>query len=224
MKLPKDIIELIKAKDMLLKERLQGGNLDKSQKELKEIQCKIDEGIMSFKLKKRKKLRTKLLKEDPTRKRFWRFLKQQSQTAGKISAVLYNNEMVFDQENIEEAVLDHFGGIFDGKREPIIEPPTQPPLDHEQSSDCSKFESEVCAPYTMEELDEILDSLPNGKAAGVDNVPNELLKNSNFTFRLYLLTFLNKIMDLGEVPEELNTGKCMLIYKVLLKILIVVTK
>ena len=56
MKLPKDIIELIKAKDKLIKVKLQGGNLDQSQTELKRIQCKIDEGIMSFKLKKRKNL------------------------------------------------------------------------------------------------------------------------------------------------------------------------
>ena len=66
----------------------------------------------------------------------------------------------------------------------------------------------------MAELDELLSCLKNGKAAGVDNVPNELLKNTKFKFRTYLLTFLNKIIEIGEVPEELNIGKCMLVYKV----------
>ena len=66
----------------------------------------------------------------------------------------------------------------------------------------------------MDELDILLDGLPNSKAAGIDNVPNELLKNSSITFRIYLITFLNKILEVGEVPQELNVGKCMLVYKV----------
>ena len=41
------------------------------------------------------------------------------------------------------------------------------------------------------------------------------MKNSSLKFRQYLLIFLNKIMEEGVVPEALNSGKCMLIYKVI---------
>ena len=44
-------------------------------------------------------------------------------------------------------------------------------------------------------------------------MPNELLKNGSTRFKQYLLEFLNKILEEGVVPEALNTGKCMLIYK-----------
>ena len=76
------------------------------------------------------------------------------------------------------------------------------------------FESIVCAQYTLSELNQILGDLPNGKASGYDAVPNELLKNTGDQFKNYLLVFLNRIMDDGIVPEELNKGKCMLIHKV----------
>ena len=45
-------------------------------------------------------------------------------------------------------------------------------------------------------------------------IPNELLKNSSSKFQQYLLEFLNKILKEGMVPEALNTGKCILVYKV----------
>ena len=76
------------------------------------------------------------------------------------------------------------------------------------------FEDEVCPPYTFIELEEELSSLPNGKASGYDGVPNELMKNSGYGFRLYLMKFLNKILSAGGLPPDLNIGKCMLIHKV----------
>ena len=139
--------------------------------------------------------------------------------------------MVFRQDEIEEAVMDHFTEIFKGQRVPVFYPDegpdqvdiamaeieqilSQSPLNFEEK----QFESEVCSPFTIAELDQTLDSLPNGKAAGTDNIPNELLKHSNLKSRLYLQTFLNKIISDGEVPEDLNLGKCMLIFKVLLSL------
>ena len=48
----------------------------------------------------------------------------------------------------------------------------------------------------------------------LNRIPNELLKNSSSMFQQYLLQFFNKIMEDGIVPEALNTGKCILVYKV----------
>ena len=60
----------------------------------------------------------------------------------------------------------------------------------------------------------MLDHLPSNKAAGTDNISNELLKNTNLVSRLYIQEFVNQILLEGEVPEELKIGKCVLIYKV----------
>jgi hypothetical protein len=45
-------------------------------------------------------------------------------------------------------------------------------------------------------------------------IPNELLKNCSYNFKQFLLVFLNRILEDGAVPEALNIGKCMLIFKV----------
>ena len=140
--------------------------------------------------------------------------------------------MVFEQHEIEEAVLGHFSSIFEAKRVPVyssvgVQDQVQLTImELEQilskegpEYEENQFESKVCPAYTFTELEQILADLPDGKAAGVDNISNELLKHSSFQSKLYLQTFLNKIIHDGEVPVELNQGKCMLIFKVLTQIL-----
>ena len=136
--------------------------------------------------------------------------------------------MVFEQSEIEEVVLKHFGTFFEGKRVPIY--PAGEVADQTSITlgelekilanpgpnvKTDEFEAKICSPFTYTELVNTLNSLPNGKAAGYDNIPNEMLRHTNYNSRLYLQTFLNQIISDGEVPPDLNLGKCMLIYKVL---------
>ena len=111
------------------------------------------------------------------------------------------------QNLIEEAVIDHFGNIFNGTVNPDSNP-TQGPDDDEipagttQAADIeTKYESRVCAPMTMTELQCILEKLPNEKSSGYDQIPGEFLKNAGLQFKRYLLLFYNKIIDDGEVPS-----------------------
>ena len=135
--------------------------------------------------------------------------------------------MVFEQSEIEEAVLDHFTSIFEGKRVPVYT--AQEPADQVELALLEidqllsgmpkgykedEFEDLVCSPFLFSELETCLQQLPSGKAAGIDNIPNELLKHSSQHSKYYLQTLLNKILLDGEVPPDLNKGKCMLIYKV----------
>ena len=83
---------------------------------------------------------------------------------------------------------------------------------HDVSPD--KFEDIVCSPISLTELDLLLGKLGNGKISGYDQIPNELLQHSSPHFKQYLLAFLNKIIESGLVPQSLNVGKCVLIYKV----------
>ena len=135
--------------------------------------------------------------------------------------------MVFEQSEIESAILSHFASVFEAKRVPIhVE---NDPVDHIELSlreldqilsletpsfKEDQFESMICSPFTFIELERTLSDLPNGKAAGADNLANELLKNSSYQSKFYLQSFLNKVIQDGEVPVELNRGKCMLVFKV----------
>lgn len=135
--------------------------------------------------------------------------------------------MVFEQTEIESAVLDHFATVFEGQRVPVFTDTgsvDQVELaKHEIDQLLSgmptgykedEFESLICSPFSFVELESCLGDLPGGKASGVDNIPNELLKHSSQKSKLYLQSLLNKILEDGDVPSELNKGKCMLIYKV----------
>ena len=48
----------------------------------------------------------------------------------------------------------------------------------------------------------------------ISRIPNELLKNGSFKLKQFLLVILNQILEDGIVPQALNIGKCILIYKV----------
>ena len=232
-KLPRSLITKIQDKNQLSKRVQEAVTLGHDsvpvlRARLIKMKIEIKDIFTSMKLRRRYKLRSKLLLGDPSRKKFWRFLKHHVKSAGSITGAYDNSgKMVFQQDQVESAILDHFSRIFAAQREPVftdIEHPDMVSLSIQEidnildsyPSDCAenKFEEEVCAPYTLTELSQILGDLPSSKAAGIDQIPNELLKNCSFKFKQYLLSFLNQMLEEGRVPEALNTGKCMLIHKV----------
>ena len=125
-KLPISIISKLKEKNALAYNLHSSRHLMAAQ-EVIQCQHKIDtmkdaikDTIFTHKLHCRHKLRSKLLLADPTRKKCWRFLKGQIKSAGNISATYdKTGKMVFDQHEIKEAVVEHFGTIFRGERCPI---------------------------------------------------------------------------------------------------------
>ena len=234
IKLPQKIIKLIQTKNALARQHhsavknLHPVEADKLLLEVQALKDQVKESISEVKFGRRQRLRTKLLKADPTRRKFWRFLQQQIKTAGTITALTdKNGKMVFEQHEVEDVVLHHFGFIFEGTRHPVHDPP--PLLNQEEiciselelilgqtlpTTNPAQFEEEVCPPYTFLELNQMLQKLPRGKSSGYDRLSNELLMNTSLKFRHYILIFLNKILQDGKVPKDLNIGKCMLIYKV----------
>ena len=88
--------------------------------------------------------------------------------------------MVFDEGEIKERVLEHFTEAFKGQRTPafsdhaaheahIEAEVSSSKIPQETSSfSPSQFEDRVCSPYSFVELCEIVDSLPDGKAAGMN--------------------------------------------------------
>ena len=93
LSLPKDIIGKIHVKNQLSR-ALHGGPSLKTPQEIQRLQLDLDEQkqeirdcISDYKIRRRHRLRSKLLRADPSRKRFWRFLKSQIKAAGQISAL-----------------------------------------------------------------------------------------------------------------------------------------
>ena len=195
-KLPRSLISKIHAKNELSKRVHEAGihgqdSVPVLRARLTQMKIEIKDIFTSMKLQRRFKLRSKLLLGDPCRKKFWRFLKHQVKSAGSITGAYDNSgQMVFQQDQVESAILDHFSRIFAAQREPVftnIEHPDMVGLSIQEiddildsyPSDCpeDKFEDEVCSPYSLTELSQILGDLPSSKAAGIDQIPNEFLKN-----------------------------------------------
>ena len=123
-------------------------------------------------------------------------------SAGSITGCYDNTgNIVFNQDEIEEAVLDHFKTVFQGENHPVYNSNTEPDqlalaeeeminilgaIDPAIPSD--KFEEKICSPMSFVELEKILGNLSNGKSSGYDRVPNELLNtpvnNSRCIFSL----------------------------------------
>ena len=89
-RLPKTIIKMIHAKNHLAR-TLQKDDPHRDHDEttrlhdeLVLLKLRVKESITDIKVQKRNRLRTKILKADPTRRRFWRFLKSQTKAAGNI--------------------------------------------------------------------------------------------------------------------------------------------
>ena len=150
---------------------------------MKELKANIKEKVASIQLRKRVHLRGKILAADPTRRKFWRFLKQQFKSAGKITAVKTSTgDMKFDQSDIEDVILDHFSDIFSASPVPTnMDENTESQVKeslkniNQMLGDSganevanNKYEDIVCAPYTYSELEDILQGLPNNKASGYD--------------------------------------------------------
>ena len=66
---------------------------------------------------------------------------------------------------------------------------------------------------TVEEIDKAIHGLKNGKAAGIDEIRNEYIKNSvPFLSNAYCKLF-NKVLETGEIPEEWVIGLIHPLYK-----------
>ena len=223
--------QILRYKNRLVKDAantVPGPEHQEKKKMIRQLQYEIKQSLGDIALRKRSKLRSRLLLADPNRKKFWRFLKFQMQGTRPITGIKNTDgKMLFQHEEIEDAITDHFANIFKGQRHPVFVD-----IGHKDQIDLAitdideilndycdevpskKYEDEVCSPFSSFELAECLKSLPNEKSAGIDQIPNEFLRNCSVGFRQYLLSFLNNMIQNGNVPEKLKLGKCVLVHKV----------
>ena len=94
VELPKTIRSKIRQKGevakALHKATLDGDldNIRKYQGEIDLLKENISNGISNMRLRKRTRLRAKLLKDDPSRRKFWKFIKSQAKNVGRISGLV----------------------------------------------------------------------------------------------------------------------------------------
>ena len=93
--LPQYILGLIQTKNQLCRRVeeayiMNSPNLNQIKELLENTKLQIRNEISRVKLKRRTRIRMKILKNDPSRKRFWSFLKNQFRAAGTITGKIYD--------------------------------------------------------------------------------------------------------------------------------------
>ena len=92
-RLPKEIVSKIQTKNHFARTLNQAlfthtpQELRGLKEQLDTMKAGIKDSIADVRLRKRNRLRSRLLKADPTRKRFWKFLKNQTKVAGQITSL-----------------------------------------------------------------------------------------------------------------------------------------
>ena len=69
------------------------------------------------------------------------------------------------------------------------------------------------AQLTFDEIKTMINKLKSGKAAGIDKIIAELLKNLDYDTMIILVNIFNKIFDSGEFPEEWALGIIVILFK-----------
>ena len=69
------------------------------------------------------------------------------------------------------------------------------------------------AQFTFDEIKTMINKLKSGKAAGIDKIIAELLKNLDDDTVIILVNIFNKIFDSGEFPEEWALGIIVILFK-----------
>ena len=83
-------------------------------------------------------------------------------------------------------------------------------FDYQQNVEIEELEKAtdqiLNAQFTFDEIKTMINKLKSGKAAGIDKIIVELLKNLDDDTVIMLVNIFNKIFDSGEFPEEWALG------------------
>ena len=173
---------------------------------------------------------------------FWSHVSQKTKTSVDISAVTDSNGvLICDPEGIRIEVEKHLIKVFKGSLTPFLpadiltsstliseeqhgpsshsdhqyaasSSPSLPPSDGSCSLQTDP-QGWIDRDYNIGEIRYAVGRLENGKAKGLDLIPNEFLKNSGDEFLSLLTLLFNKIKNSGTFPAKWNQGRICLVHK-----------
>ena len=112
----------------------------------------------------------------------------------------------FNKDVIKEQFHKEFKDGWQASTDPVEAPV-------KTQTEQGRFGEELDRDMTMEELELIIKELKNGKAIGLDSIPNEIIKILGPETREYILSFVNSCIHDRIMPEDLKKGRVSLIFK-----------
>ena len=137
-------------------------------------------------------------------------------------------EIKSEQKEVKEIVENFLKKLFQGSFTPNLSRPAteedivNEPMDQEsedsagdvdEPSPRERVDKRLEQEFDEREVQNMIRELKNGKAAGVDTIPNEALKNSVPEFVSALVVLFNNIRKEGKAPEAWKVGRLVLVHK-----------
>ena len=136
---------------------------------------------------------------------WYKFLRgEESRKIGKVDELIVNGETLREKESMIKAVEDFWEDIG-GMNEPERELGT--------ITQIRKIEEEMDEEMSLEEIERYVKKLKNGKAAGMDGIPNEFYKEGGQSMIEGMHELFKCIWREEEVPRSWNDSRVTLIHK-----------
>ena len=192
-------------------------------------QNKVDEVMSRFWREKRLIVNDKLTEGGAaSSKLFWSYVVNKTRGSQPFPFLEdpVTKEIKSEQKEVKEIVENFLKQLFHGSFQPnavrdvteedVMENGSEGQEEEEDKREPRK--DRVCDKrleddFNDEEVRKVIDKLKNGKAAGVDTIPNEALKNSTPEFVSALVKLFNNIKKEGKAPEAWKEGRLVLIHK-----------
>lgn len=143
-------------------------------------------------------------------KKFWNYIKGKKKKEKTCPIRLKNKQGVYitGTREIEQGIIEHMTKEQEKltKEEERLE---NIPRKDEEKTNTKNLKNRI----TSEELEKAINNMKMGKASGLDNIPNELIKHLGREARTKLLETFNNILDTDQIPEDWKKIRVRLLHK-----------
>ena len=113
--------------------------------------------------------------------------------------------LLMEKDEVLKAVKDHFNKISNMTKHPKNNLEKEWKREYEPLNNIdNNYFKDIMDPIQNEEWNEILNTLPNGKAAGLSKISYEMIKKSSQKFKDALRKFLDLCLKIGDMPNQWN--------------------
>ena len=147
---------------------------------------------------------------------FWNCLSNKKKTSAFIDVLNDGGKLVFDPAKKAKVIEKFFKTKFNTTDAPKPfndEPVNEETLGTPKKKLSGQESRGIVKDITMKELNEALDTLNARKAEGLDNITNNMLKNTSLETRQLILELFNDVLLSGVNPKDWKVGHVILLLK-----------
>ena len=143
-------------------------------------------------------------------KLFWSYVRNKDQKSVRFLQLedSETGELVGEQQEMKGVVERFMKNLFKGGFEPFRNEDEEGRQGGEPD-----VPKELEEDFTLQEVKEVIKSLKNGKAKGVDMIPHEAVKNGSVSLVKAVVKLFNLVKEKGKVPEGWKEGRVVIIHK-----------